>query len=515
MEAGGLPAIVSELVVWLEILVLALAATGIFAGFFQFSARWNKSRVLRRILDTSEPTTRYCRFDPLPSSRASQTAETVLLICALGVLFWYPVYLRGRAGMEEAAASALFQKLEAAGYRLDFTSPGGQHFVGSNGATLRYLDNRPDDLPSAILLPLRDLRQTWTESFSRLDRERSTGSIQPGAFLTALLLGDRSALDPRVPVLFRDSGVLHVLALSGFHLGLLAAMAQPFRLAYRWLMERFKRARRIPPRALYRGVELSGAFVFGLALLAYCGVAVPGPGLYRAVLMVLFTTAAQTLKIPWKTLDSYWASMVVLLVIDPSFVEDWGFGLSYLALFGLVCAEPKIRALISRWSLPFLGAYFGSGIAALWGAVPYLNLVAGVPLVLNGILTGPFFAMLIVVWAVGGLLWLLFPVGFVGEALRFLADITEAALFRLRLLPPLELVPTVHIGSIVVWICLTILILLPYYWYRALAHDRLRFAPIPQVPPGEGGLLDEKTLRPKLHGRPSRPKPDRRASPAA
>ena len=46
----------------------------------------------------------------------------------------------------------------------------------------------------------------------------------PGALCAALLLGDRSAVDGEISLQFRRSGVSHLLALSGMHLGIIAAV---------------------------------------------------------------------------------------------------------------------------------------------------------------------------------------------------------------------------------------------------------------------------------------------------
>ncbi|NQV56857.1 MAG: ComEC/Rec2 family competence protein, partial [Rhodospirillales bacterium] len=69
------------------------------------------------------------------------------------------------------------------------------------------------------------LGQWWQRSRQKLSgRIRSAIGGDAGAVASALITGDRSAIDAKTMAAFRNSGLAHLLAISGLHIGLVAGL---------------------------------------------------------------------------------------------------------------------------------------------------------------------------------------------------------------------------------------------------------------------------------------------------
>ncbi|NCN05955.1 MAG: hypothetical protein GW949_10020 [Spirochaetales bacterium] len=347
-----------------------------------------------------------------------------------------------------------------------------------------------------------EIRQRVATLFLRLDLDMGTRGrdswILPGAFLQALLLGDRQSLDPRVMVLFRQAGILHILALSGFHLNLLLSGTLPLRKAYDWTLTQLSKHSRMPPLWLTRLVEASGFLVLSTILLVYCTIAVPGPGLFRAALMAIVSLGWGFLKYPGGFWAGYWGSMVVLLLLDPTFLEHWGFILSYLSLGGLVLFSGPIFLALRTIVGDFVARYLSTGLAAVWITTPFFlaTTFESEGLIVNGIIAGPLVGWVVTLWAALGFLWLLFQLPLISHLLGYVALGTEKILLGIRVIPPLG-GEIFLVGGL--WLGLGGLIGGWYLWYGAVREPRLRLPPLSARFPGGPRFLDEEAIRAKLH----------------
>lgn len=194
------------------------------------------------------------------------------------------------------------------------------------------------------------------------------------ALMQALTLGLRDDLGP-LREAFAASGLAHVLALSGLHVGLLAAVLT-------WAVGGVGRLR--------------SAWVVAV-LLGYVAVVGPSPAVVRATAMV----AAALLGRAFGVGGAGWGSHLSLaaaasLLARPGWLGDLGFQLSYLSVLGMGLAAAPLAARGGAWG-GRAGAWVrgaaavgvtaqwatGSLVASSFGAVPLVaplaNLVA-VPL---------------------------------------------------------------------------------------------------------------------------------------
>lgn len=196
---------------------------------------------------------------------------------------------------------------------------------------------------------------------------------QPAAGLyRALLIGERSGIAARTLESFKGSGVAHILAISGMHLGLLGFFI--FQTVY-WLL------RRSEYLILHFNVMKISMLLCLPPLLFYTLLAGAQPPVVRSFVMALFVVIAlgtDRLKSPFTTLAG---AALVILLYDPLSLEDASFQLSFSAVAAIMLIVPplmqrfgtKQRQLAGvnrlRWWL--LGAVAVT-VAATIGTMPLL-----------------------------------------------------------------------------------------------------------------------------------------------
>ncbi len=139
----------------------------------------------------------------------------------------------------------------------------------------------------------------------------------------ALLLGNRGRMSFVARRQVRASGLAHVFALSGLHLGLVVAASLPI-----WI---------ILPRAR----------PFGIAMLAlgYVGLVAFVPSLVRAGLFVTLSSLTVASGRPYHWSRALTLAVFVAILAEPSIIHAAGFQLSVLATFAVVLAAGRV----ARW----------------------------------------------------------------------------------------------------------------------------------------------------------------------
>jgi len=173
----------------------------------------------------------------------------------------------------------------------------------------------------------------------------------------ALVTGDKSEMPEESRENYRASGVSHLLAISGLHVGVLF-------LALEWLLMRLRLSRR-------------AAFFTALPFMAGYVLLVGAPAsVLRACLMYAAGRAARFDGRPRDGATVMCLSMLPLLMVNPLYIEDTGFVLSYAAVAGLTLfarrvpeREPRGRPLPVRL-LRRVGQAARVSFAAQLGAVP-------------------------------------------------------------------------------------------------------------------------------------------------
>ncbi|HPJ72075.1 MAG TPA: ComEC/Rec2 family competence protein, partial [bacterium] len=179
------------------------------------------------------------------------------------------------------------------------------------------------------------------------DREGQPGGIE-AALLKAVLLGRRDALPARIRENFRGTGIIHVLVVSGLHIGFIWLLADA---VFTFLPLRARHLILIPLVAGY--VYLTGA----------------RPPAVRAGLMAAIYSAGIVLNQPAQPWTALAAAGSALLLWNPLNLFLPGFQFSFLLVATILLLYPRLRkalAFLPAWA----AAPAAATLAAQAGAVP-------------------------------------------------------------------------------------------------------------------------------------------------
>ena len=160
--------------------------------------------------------------------------------------------------------------------------------------------------------------------------DRSVRGVLPephGALLSAILVGKRSNLPGDLRDDFLASGLIHVVAISGFNITLVALAVR--RMAG-WLIGRY------------------GVLLAMLALPLYAALAGGEPSVIRAALMGEMVLLAWLLGRESDDLAALVVAALAIVLVHPSALADPGFQLSFAATLGLVIIAPRLAAWLTE-----------------------------------------------------------------------------------------------------------------------------------------------------------------------
>lgn len=155
----------------------------------------------------------------------------------------------------------------------------------------------------------------------------TTPSLRIAGLKRALITGDRSRLDDATQSLLKETGTLHLLAISGLHISLVATMtAWIVYLAWPiWSLFGFRWSRRA-----------TGIIAGCLCATGYAGLAGFSTSATRALLMLLVACAVLLSRRTIQAMDGLLVAAFVIILCDPLTVLSVGFWLSFTAVALLI-----------------------------------------------------------------------------------------------------------------------------------------------------------------------------------
>jgi competence protein ComEC len=292
--------------------------------------------------------------------------------------------------------------------------------------------------------------------------------VPEGPLVSAMVLGSKAVdLPYDTRDLFVQAGLAHSIAASGFHTSLILGLVLG-------LTRRFTRKTQFISGCL--------ALIFFLSLTGF------QPSVLRAVIMGFAALIGIGLKRKVKQLGSLIVAATLLLLINPLWIWDLGFQLSFLATLGLIVTVPAIAKRLA-WLPPTIASLIAVPLAATIWTLPLQLYVFGV-VPSYGILLNIISTPLISIISIGGIisavtgLILPFAGSFLASLLHYPTDILIKIVEFFRSLPG----NSVAVGKIAIWQVVTIygLIFLTWrirWWQRrwfiaALISIGLVFIPV-------------------------------------
>jgi competence protein ComEC len=174
---------------------------------------------------------------------------------------------------------------------------------------------------------------------------RAALPARDAALVAGLLFGSRTDLPPDVKQAFQESGVVHLLAVSG---GNVAMILLPFILFLRYVGLR-------PRWAGAAGIPLVWFFVFLTGA---------SPSVMRAGVMATLVLLGDLLQRERNALNTLGAAAGILLLFEPGLLFDIGFQLSASATLGILLFARRIQGWLEPRAQAIWGERLGRGLAA-------------------------------------------------------------------------------------------------------------------------------------------------------
>lgn len=194
-------------------------------------------------------------------------------------------------------------------------------------------------------------------------REQALGVLnqylegQALAITKALLLGDKTGIRPETRKMYAESGIIHVLAVSGLHVGFLVGFLIWFWNKFFFFSSPYSWAR---------------AITIGMILLAYVEMSGGAAPVRRSVIMAILYLIAVAWRRRYVALNLWGVAAMILLILAPHDLFSVSFQLSFTAVGGIIVLYPYLSqlynppaGLLSRvWDI------FCMGVAAQLATMP-------------------------------------------------------------------------------------------------------------------------------------------------
>ena len=185
----------------------------------------------------------------------------------------------------------------------------------------------------------RSVPKLGPDYFRHVISDKWQGEEEEVALLKAVCLGDRASLSEDMRQSYGAAGGMHLLAVSGLHVGLIWWVLQG---ATQWMVRKGK-------GEMYRILAVLGILWF------YASVTAFSSSVCRSVTMFSFFSVGRILGQRTHVLNAIFVSALLLVAIQPSRLMEPGFQLSYAAIIGIVGFYPfflslfQLKNRILRW----------------------------------------------------------------------------------------------------------------------------------------------------------------------
>ena len=150
------------------------------------------------------------------------------------------------------------------------------------------------------------------------------------SLITSIILGKSSYLEEDNLTIYREMGLAHILAVSGLHIGLIAGFIF-------FVLSNI-------------GIKRRANILLILTIIWTYGYLIDfPPSILRANIMFSILFYSQLIHQPYDSINTLSLAAFILLIINPYYLFNIGFQLSFAATFSMIILSPRIR----EWFYPY------------------------------------------------------------------------------------------------------------------------------------------------------------------
>lgn len=231
---------------------------------------------------------------------------------------------------------------------------------------------------------LKARAEGWRRAWFKTFQDHLSGDQL--AVASALVMGKRDLISQEVKSAYTDTGAIHVLAVSGLHVGIIFLILRFF-LVTLLKLDRTKAGRIIV------------ALISILCIWAFALVSGLSPSVQRAAIMFTILAAGGATKRKSFIFNTLSAAALVMLWLDPGQLFQVGFQLSFTAIIGIVLFTSYLSRLwyfptkVLRWFWSAMSASTGAQLGTLplslynFGQFPTYFLISGTVVIISAFAT--------------------------------------------------------------------------------------------------------------------------------
>lgn len=199
-------------------------------------------------------------------------------------------------------------------------------------------------------------------------------------FLKAIIIGERTGLDGYITEDFVKTGTVHVIAISGLNIALVAGI-------FLMLLKGIGVKRRI------------SLVIASIAIIFYCFVAGASPPVVRATIVFVIASLGYVLNRESDIINSLSLAAILILFANPKELFDPSFQLSFMSVISIVILTPRVELFFGE-KKNYLTKSISVSIAASIGVFPivakYFNIVSPIAILANLVIVPALFVLTVV-----------------------------------------------------------------------------------------------------------------------
>lgn len=225
----------------------------------------------------------------------------------------------------------------------------------------------------------------------------------------AVMFGDKSGLDGEIYTTYKNSGIIHVLTVSGLHVGFLVSL-------FYGLMKKC-------------GVnKVANLIISSIVILIYTYLCNFSPSVVRAGVMSICFMFARAINRRYDSLNALGLAGFILCIFKPLTALDIGFLMSFFCVYAILMINPILTKFFEIFLPDKIASLISLSTSAQLGILPFIAYMGGTINLLS-------FAVNIIVVPIFGLLYpYLFVVGMLGTFMPFLGILLKAVDFALMII---------------------------------------------------------------------------------